>query len=100
MLRSRLVKIADNAYPDGMIAQVFETIHAERSPDECGDSLATFIVRELIDTYDPDADDRQQLSEAQRVMYAAHTELGRVLVAFEEALIMHGCGQIKLTDAP
>lgn len=82
MLRSRLADIANTAYPDGMIAQVYEAIHSGGNPDNCGDTLATFIVRELHDTFDINGTDKDQLKEAIRVMEKAAMELVEVKNAF------------------
>jgi len=75
VLRSRLIAIANKAYPDGMIAQVYEAINDGVNPDTVGDTLATFIVQELIGTFDPEASDIDQLREAIRVMQTACREL-------------------------
>lgn len=66
-----LIKVADEAYPDGFVARA----HAGEA---VGDTLAVFVARELADTYDADKDDCEQLAEAQRAMSNAAHELQMV----------------------
>ena len=51
------------------------------SPPE-SDTLAEFIVREIKDTYDPEATDAAQLREAERAMDTARRQLLDVTCAF------------------
>lgn len=53
-------------------------------PSPIGDTLALFVVRELSETFDPDASDEEQLSEAIRVMAAARNNLDNIVSALEE----------------
>lgn len=55
------------------------------SPPPSGDTLALFIVRELSDTFDPDASDTDQLVEAFRVIRRASKDLHRVAIALAAA---------------
>ncbi len=50
-------------------------------PSPIGDTLALFIVRDLAETFDPDASDEQQLAEAIRAMEMARTNLENVVSA-------------------
>lgn len=80
-----IIKIADAAYPDGLIQQAFDANKDRGVEDELvsvGDGLAEWIARELADTYDSKASSLEQLKEARRVMFRGHTELGGVFHAF------------------
>jgi hypothetical protein len=52
-----------------------------RMPSPIGDTLALFIVRELAETFDPDASDDEQIAETVRVMTAARDNLENVISA-------------------
>lgn len=75
-----LIARANEAYPDGMIQEAYDGIK-EDSLGGCGDTLALFIVRELADTFDEDADDQAQLDEAKRCLRTAVSELEGVIDA-------------------
>ena len=75
---SEIIAIADRAYPDGLVQAYFD--HPDRNH---GDTLAEFIIRELQDAYDAEAGDKDQLSEAARVIRRARDELDQVLAALE-----------------
>lgn len=79
-------KIAD-AYPDGMIHRAAATLPG--APNEgvpIGDPLAEFIVRELHDTFNEDADDAVQLREALGLIDTASRELAAVHDRIEQLL--------------
>ena len=88
-----LITAADEGYPDGVIMQWYLEIKArensnQRRPDsDIGDTLAKFIVLELIETFDPEASDQEQFEEAARVMYSAKNELMGVIASLEK---LHG----------
>lgn len=73
-----LLNIANEAYEDGYLAEYFD-------PDTgafragLGDTLAEFIVREIRDTFDPNATRSQQLEEARRVLMNAIDDLENVI---------------------
>lgn len=74
-----LITLVNDAYPDDQIEMHFDDeknrpIDAKNS----GDGLALFIVRELCETFDPQASRKDQLEEALRVMEVARDELARV----------------------
>ena len=75
-----LIKIADEAYSDGLIM----AYHMERDGNH-GDGLAKFIAIELAETFDQHTSRMEQLSEASRVMHNAATELACVQQALFEA---------------
>lgn len=61
--------------PDSpLVEQVDETGRPLNPPTE-GDTLATFVVRELHDAFDPDAGDEAQAAEASRVIQRAAEDL-------------------------
>ncbi len=55
-----------------------------KMPSPLGDSLAVFVIRELAETFDPDASDGEQIAEAVRVMSAARDNLENVVTALEK----------------
>jgi len=75
-----IIKIADQAYGDGLIQDCFNAPKKNH-----GDGLAAFIVEELTETYDQRAGTKQQLSEACRVMENATEQLNEVYDAFAKA---------------
>jgi len=78
MKPEEIVKIADAAYPDGMVG-----LYLGQPDEKHGDTLAQFIVFELQDVHDPDLSDDEQLEEAVRVMERAANELLHVAAAME-----------------
>ena len=77
----RIISLADRVYPDGLVGLYF------REPDsQHGDTLAKFIAVELAETYDKDASDEEQLTEALRVMRNGVKELRAVVDEFEREL--------------
>jgi len=79
-----ILNIANEGYPDGFLA-VYYHPSTGKSKRGSGDTLAQFIVREIQDTYDPDASDMQQLAEARRVMSNARREVESVIDKLEAA---------------
>ena len=76
MEKKELMDRANRFYPDGFLQE-----YLDEQGDYCpkthgGDGLANFIASELDETFDSDASDEDQLSEAKRVM---HTALGDIL---------------------
>jgi hypothetical protein len=78
-----ILETADKAYPDNYIMQVWDLLR-EGEESGFGDGLAEFIVRELAETFDEDAEYVDQLHEAARVMEMA----GRELRAVESSLTL------------
>lgn len=54
-------------------------------PDALGDTLGLFIVRDLKDTYDSQATDKEQVAEALRAMNSASNALDDVIRELAEA---------------
>jgi len=72
-----IIRIADKAYPDGLVGQAYKQIKAKK-PVSVGDTLAEFIAREITETYEPTAGTKVQLDEAIRVMETAVREVEAV----------------------
>ena len=75
------------AYPDSLIEQNWNF------EDECplanaetGDTLAVFIVQEIADTFEPEADDNEQLAGALRVIHQAIDDLEAVASALKRRI--------------
>jgi hypothetical protein len=76
MTLDKLVKIADRGYYDGLVWAYY------KDPDgDHGDTLAQFIALEIADTYDPEADDVEQLLEVARALTKAEVQLAEVVNA-------------------
>ncbi|HEY3320161.1 MAG TPA: hypothetical protein VGP72_06835 [Planctomycetota bacterium] len=86
MTLNEIVEIADKVYPDSMIDQNFDKRTQSLAAASKGDSLARFIVSELVETYAKDATDHVQASQALRVMEKAVQELTAVRDAFRPAV--------------
>ncbi len=71
MTLAELIQIADETYPDGLVARAHKG-------EDVGDTLALFIVRELSDVHDPDSSDAEQTAVACRALEAAINELQAV----------------------
>lgn len=73
MVRLRFMKLlellnaANEGYPDGYLAEYYDPNTGKRKSGD-GDTLAKFIVLELIDTFDSKATDDAQIEEALRVL--------------------------------
>ncbi len=74
MTLDEIIQMADEAYPDGLVARAHKG-------EDAGDTLALFIVRELADTYDPDASDAEQATAASGALGTAIDELQAVCSA-------------------
>jgi hypothetical protein len=69
-----LLKIANEAYEDGYLAEYFDPDTGVARAGS-GDTLAEFIIREIRDTFDPNATRSEQLEEARRVLVNAIDDL-------------------------
>ena len=77
-----IIAIADKAYPDGFVGQCWDAKRQRVKPAK-GDTLARFIVIELMDTHDPKATDAEQVETAANAMRMAARELETVACALE-----------------
>ena len=85
MIIQDLMAIANEAYPDDMIALNFNPdTGTVRRP--AGDYLAHFIVRELISTFEEDHATSIQLTEAIRAIHVAVREIESVEKRLQYAL--------------
>lgn len=80
LTRLELLEAANRSYPDGQLSWYFDETTGEpiHNPDG-GDTLALFIVFELAETFDEDADRATQLGEAIRVMERAASDVNGVV---------------------
>jgi hypothetical protein len=76
-----LIKIADAAYPDGLIMQAY--VEGKKFK---GDTLAKFIALELTETFNEKAPRRRQLDDAAKVLYTASDEICAVIDAIDTAV--------------
>ncbi len=79
MTKLKLMQIANEAYPDGFIANYFNSKTGDHTKHHKGDSLAYFIASELDETFNPEATKEEQLNEAIRVMTNARDDLQLVI---------------------
>jgi hypothetical protein len=71
---NRLIELANEVYPDSLIAQNYNRKTQKATLGDHGDGLANFIVRELVATFDP----RSSVLEASRVLSLASRQLESV----------------------
>ena len=88
MTLNELMEIVHGAYPDEQTRQCWDAKRQQARSDQ-GDTLAEFIVREIADTFDPDAPAEKQLDVALSEMRWACTELTAVIEALEAAKNAH-----------
>ena len=75
-----LLDLANAGYSDGFLSQYYDET-GKFNEEASGDSLARFIVAEIIETYDPEATTATQLAEARRVVERG---LGDIRAVFEQ----------------
>ena len=85
MKRIDLMKLANEAYDDGFILELYYDEKCGKFVDNKhgGDGLARFIAMELSTTFDPKARTRDQIAETLRVMMRARSNLDDVICALE-----------------
>ena len=84
MTLNEIVTRAASAYPDAFVLQYWDAEkQAPRANPFGGDTLAQFCAQELADTYDEEADDREQLATAIRAMRSAAADISAVAAALE-----------------
>ena len=77
-----LLNLANKGYPDGELVEFYDEETGDIMEDE-GDTLALFIVRELMSTFQRGVEDEAQISEAIRAMTVANKELESVIKALK-----------------
>jgi hypothetical protein len=83
MTLNELLEIAHQAYPDELTRPCWDA-KKQKVRTGTGDTLAEFVVAELVDTFDPSVSTDKQLDEAVSVMRWACTELESVIRALED----------------
>jgi len=78
----KLLNVANQGYPDRDLAEYYDTKTGRRKSGR-GDTLAQFIVLELIDTFDSKSSDDSQIGIATEVLERARTDLLGVIQALE-----------------
>ena len=84
MTIKELLDIATEVYPDGYTRNYYDD--SGRYVESKGDTLAQFIVLELIETFDEDAEEEHQLDTAANVMYMAEMNVQNVAAAFADRM--------------
>lgn len=86
MKLSDLLDIAYASYQDGLYPYYnSETKKIDKDPEHGGDTLAQFVVVELVETFDEDADDITQLEEAMDKISTAISDLDNVWYFLHQA---------------
>ena len=75
-----LINTVDEGYGDGCISAHFDPDTSEVKHQQ-GDTLAEFVVIELSESFDPDADDEDQISAAVFAMERAKQDIENVITA-------------------
>ena len=78
-----LLNAANQGYPDRDLAEYYDTKTGALKKHGSGDTLAKFIVLELIETFDSKASDDFQIGIATQILERARTDLLDVLQALE-----------------
>ena len=77
-----LLNLANKGYYDGELVEFYDEETGDIEEGE-GDTLALFIVRELMSTFQRGVEDAAQISEAIRAMAVAKKELESVIKALK-----------------
>lgn len=88
MKLNELLEIVHRAYPDEHTRRCWDA-KKRKVRTGAGDTLAEFIVREIVDTYDAAATDRAQIADAVLAMNKAQGDLDAVAKALERRLEKH-----------
>ena len=88
MKLNTLLEIVHRAYPEEHTRRCWDA-KKQKTRTGTGDSLAEFLVAELVETFDPDASAENQLDAALSAMRWACTELTAVIEALEAARNAH-----------
>lgn len=82
MKLNELLEIVHRAYPSEDTRRCWDA-KKQKVRTGTGDTLAEFIVREIVDTYDAAATDRAQIADAVLAMNKAQSDLDAVAKALE-----------------
>ena len=80
-----IMEIIHPAYPDEETRLCWNA-KSKWPCNGAGDGLATFIVREIADTYDESASDHEQIEEAIHVLQRARFELQSLVEALAASI--------------
>ncbi len=80
----QLLNAANRGYPEGDLAEYYNAKTGVFKKRGIGDTLAKFIVLELIDIFDSNASDDSQIGIATEVLERARTDLLGVIQALED----------------
>ena len=79
MTLNQLMCRAASAYPDAFVMEYWDQAREKPRPNpEGGDTLAEFVALELYESFDPSAEDGEQLATAVKVMQSAADDLQAV----------------------
>jgi len=77
-----LLNAANEGYPDGYLAEYYDPKTGKKVKSN-GDTLAEFIVQEIIETYDAKATKQVQLESAAGCLRTAQNDLESVITALK-----------------
>ena len=80
-----LMEMVHESYPNEQTRCCWDPVGRQVCPGS-GDTLAEFIVGEIVDTYDAMATDRAQIADAVLAMNRAQSDLDAVAKALERRL--------------
>lgn len=84
----QLLDMANEVYPDGVLADYYDEEGKPANLDETGDTLAKFIVIELAETFEPEETAGQQLETAMEKLDRAMEDLVLVYNRLEDAMVL------------
>lgn len=91
MKMNDLIRRAASGYPDAQVLEYWDFATGKpRSNPQGGDTLAHFVALELAETFDPDASEEDQVSEAVRAIDRATRDLQSVICALERTPTVGG----------
>lgn len=80
----KLLEVANKGYPDGYLAHYYDEDGNFVEGD--GDTLARFVVIEIIETYAPGESEEEQLETATTAMKRARKDIEGVVQALKSEL--------------
>jgi len=95
MTLARLLEIVDGVYPDGLVGQYVADMGGNH-----GDTLAKFIAQEIIDTFNGEADEIQQLIDARDAIDKAMDELNAVWNELHDRVIVLKAVRAQKAEEP
>jgi hypothetical protein len=83
MTFDKLIETVNKTYGDDLVREVAQSL-SEGGTGDVGDTLATFIVKELRDTFDAQSSDEEQSNGAIDCLETAQRQLNEVMTALAE----------------